>query len=36
MMDEGHILMDIRGEVRDAMTLNRLLSLYSQQSKRQL
>lgn len=36
MMDEGRILMDIRGEARDAMTLNGLLSLYSQQSKRQL
>ncbi|MEL7602852.1 MAG: ATP-binding cassette domain-containing protein, partial [Bacillota bacterium] len=36
MMDEGRILMDIRGKARDAMTLNGLLSLYSQKSKRQL
>ncbi len=36
MMDEGRILMDIREKARDAMTLNGLLSLYSQKSKRQL
>jgi putative ABC transport system ATP-binding protein len=36
MMDAGRILMDMQGETRQAMTLNDLLSLYTQQSKRQL
>jgi putative ABC transport system ATP-binding protein len=34
MMDSGNIILDIRGEERDKMTLNDLLEMYSQKSSK--
>ena len=36
MMDEGRIILDIRGEERKNMTIEKLLQLYSKESKKQL
>lgn len=36
MMDEGHIILDISGEERKNMTVEKLLQLYSKESKKQL
>ena len=36
MMDEGRIILDISGEVREKMTVEELLALYSKESKKQL
>ncbi|MGM9625252.1 MAG: ABC transporter ATP-binding protein [Eubacteriales bacterium] len=36
MMDEGRIILDIRGEKRAGMTVEDLLTLYSKESKKQL
>lgn len=35
MMDSGKIILDIGGEERKGMTLNDLLEMYSQKSKKQ-
>lgn len=36
MMDEGRIILDIKGEDRNNMTVEKLLQLYSKESKKQL
>ena len=36
MMDEGRIILDISGEVREKMTVEELLALYSKESKKHL
>lgn len=36
MMDEGRIILDIKGEERKNMTIEKLLQLYSKESKKQL
>jgi putative ABC transport system ATP-binding protein len=36
MMDEGRIILDIKGEERKNMTVEKLLQLYSKESKKQL
>lgn len=35
MMDEGRIILDLKGEERDRLTVDRLLALYSRESRKQ-
>ena len=35
MMDEGRVILDLKGEERDRLTVDRLLALYSRESRKQ-